>query len=152
MAVIKNTGEIPAASFSYLQDAGRKFFAGIVEQMTARDVLQMSEGATLDEGIIRQPERLPVPPNVSDVLGFSHPGRNPFRAAAQDFRALGTAVAVEDRRKQGYRVEDIYEFLAKATGRVSPEAGPSVEQVKQTATRGKKLLAAARRARNPSTK
>lgn len=152
LAFIKNKDEMPAVLFSYLQNAGKEFFAGIEQQMTARDVLQMIEGATLEEGIIRQKERLPIPPNVADVLGLSHPSRNLFRAAAQDLRALSIAVATEDHREQGYRLEDIYEFLAKATGRVSPEAGPSIAQVKQTATRGKKLLAAAHRARNPSTK
>lgn len=141
VSIASHSGEIPPETFDYLKQVGNKFFEGFLEQLFAFERVQVMPGKDLQEGIVHLPNDSPKPPDIVGILGLSHPGRNPFRALASQFQALGVMAAVEDAVFQtGCSREAAHALVAAALGRTSPETGVSAETIRKIANKGKKLL------------
>lgn len=142
LSLSRSPEEMPPEVFAYLRRAAKEVFDRVVEQAGFLETVQILEGETPEEGIVRQPRRAPVSPDVSQLLGLSRPGQNPFQAAAKDLRAISLAIAAEELGKNNYGYEEACAVLATINGRVSADTGPAVSWIKQLVTWGKKLIAA----------
>lgn len=133
--------EILPDAFQYLRQIAREFFRGVTDQVQSLEKVQIKPGKEFQEGIVHQSGRPPAFPNISDVLGFSQPGRNQFKAAASKLRTFSVTVGVEDLvRRAGLSREEAAAVLAISLGRNSPKVGPSTETIKKMAGKGRKSL------------
>jgi len=138
--VLENLRTFPPEAFKYIRRVGRDFFVLLMQQTDSLERVRIEPGRELQEGIVRTSQAGPPPPDVTSILGLSKPGQNLFQAAARELRSISFAAAVEVLvRETGCSREKAYAVVALATGRVSPETGPSTEAVRKFVRKGKKL-------------
>ena len=145
----KSSNDVPAAVFDYIQKAGKKFLAAMVEQVCSFEPVQVHPGKELDEIVVRGLRTAPKPLDFCDVLGLSSPGLNLIEAAARDLRDISVFLSIEQECEKGVSRERARDFAASALGRTSAESGPSVASVKKMELRGKKLLSIPLKQRRP---
>lgn len=133
--------DIPSEAFAYLRRVGKDFFILLMEQISTLERVQIKPGREFQEGVERTSKAGPPPPDIAYILGLSKPGQNLFQAAARDLRSVSFTAAVKVLvRETGCSLENAYTALALATGRVSPETGPSTEAIRKFVHKGKKLM------------
>lgn len=141
LAGLKSPGEIPPEAFEYLIGAADKIFAAVVEQVCALEHVQITPGKEIEEGIANLPKISPATPDLLELLALSRPGRNLIQAAGKDLRNVSLHVAVRNHaREKGVSLDQAYNDMALAVGRISPETGASAALVRHFADKGKKLV------------